>query len=756
MQTDKPVTIEEPRGIIRGRRASSSTTRRRRVKLKSHVSGTFQPQDTPKMTQRVAAALRMRVAASSARRARDGRGARARREGRSRKADQLLGRAAGRGRLREARRHAARQRRDHAGHADDPRRPDRLQAERRQLAVRDRLRQSGQRSARSATTRTSTSKATRSAPSTTAQKQLLELFDRALLKRGQRRDPQQLRFLQQRRPNSSRRKAARRVRRDGPGDARPRRVPAARATHVRSRRTGEGDGNGPRRAGKAPRRRRKCGQARLPLKPVAASSRRAKTERPTRRRRRCEQAVGRAPCSKRYKARTVVHDVSLDVASGEVVGLLGPNGAGKTTCFYMIVGLVRADGGEIALDGADLSRTADPPPRAPRPVLPAAGSVDLPQADRRGEHARGARAAGRSTPTPLIERGSTRCSRTCTIDAPARRAGAVAVGRRAAPRRDRARAGDPAALHPARRAVRRRRPDRGDRDPAHHRLPEGARHRRADHRPQRARDARHLRPRLHHQRRRACWPRARRPRSSTMTDVRKVYLGEHFRHVDDARSRMKQTLQLQLSQHLTLTPQLQQSIRLLQLSTLELQSRKSSRCWRRTRCSSARSREDERAAASAARRRRPRRRASASATRARRADGDRRRRDARRRATTRRTATDFADYGGGGDGDWGGGDGRRRRRLRCRSRSRTSTLRDHLREPARAAATCRCATAQLVAALIDALDDDGYLHDAARGDRRAAARPSSSSSRRSCRSRCKLRAEPRAGRRRRARSRPNA
>ena len=59
---------------------------------------------------------------------------------------------------------------------------------------------------------------------------------------------------------------------------------------------------------------------------------------------------------KRYKARTVVHDVSLDVASGEVVGLLGPNGAGKTTCFYMIVGLVAADGGEISLDGEDLSR----------------------------------------------------------------------------------------------------------------------------------------------------------------------------------------------------------------------------------------------------------------------------------------------------------------------------------------------------------------------------------------------------------------
>jgi lipopolysaccharide export system ATP-binding protein len=53
---------------------------------------------------------------------------------------------------------------------------------------------------------------------------------------------------------------------------------------------------------------------------------------------------------KRYKARTVVKDVSLEVDSGEVVGLLGPNGAGKTTCFYMMVGLVTVDGGELYLD----------------------------------------------------------------------------------------------------------------------------------------------------------------------------------------------------------------------------------------------------------------------------------------------------------------------------------------------------------------------------------------------------------------------
>jgi lipopolysaccharide export system ATP-binding protein len=54
---------------------------------------------------------------------------------------------------------------------------------------------------------------------------------------------------------------------------------------------------------------------------------------------------------KSYISRTVVHDVSVSVAKGEVVGLLGPNGAGKTTSFYMIVGLVRADAGSISIDG---------------------------------------------------------------------------------------------------------------------------------------------------------------------------------------------------------------------------------------------------------------------------------------------------------------------------------------------------------------------------------------------------------------------
>ena len=59
---------------------------------------------------------------------------------------------------------------------------------------------------------------------------------------------------------------------------------------------------------------------------------------------------------KQYRSRKVVKEVSLEVGSGEVIGLLGPNGAGKTTCFYMIVGLVAVDAGEIHIDDERLTR----------------------------------------------------------------------------------------------------------------------------------------------------------------------------------------------------------------------------------------------------------------------------------------------------------------------------------------------------------------------------------------------------------------
>lgn len=59
---------------------------------------------------------------------------------------------------------------------------------------------------------------------------------------------------------------------------------------------------------------------------------------------------------KAYKKRRILEGVSLSVSSGDVVGLLGPNGAGKTTCFYMVVGLVKPDQGQIMLDGEDITR----------------------------------------------------------------------------------------------------------------------------------------------------------------------------------------------------------------------------------------------------------------------------------------------------------------------------------------------------------------------------------------------------------------
>ncbi len=58
---------------------------------------------------------------------------------------------------------------------------------------------------------------------------------------------------------------------------------------------------------------------------------------------------------KRYKTRTVVNEVSVEVEQGEIVGLLGPNGAGKTTTFYMMVGLIRPNGGRIWLDNTEIT-----------------------------------------------------------------------------------------------------------------------------------------------------------------------------------------------------------------------------------------------------------------------------------------------------------------------------------------------------------------------------------------------------------------
>jgi lipopolysaccharide export system ATP-binding protein len=197
-------------------------------------------------------------------------------------------------------------------------------------------------------------------------------------------------------------------------------------------------------------------------------------DRPRRIRQRRASRLEAEHLQKRYGARRVVKDVHLAVAAGEVVGLLGPNGAGKTTTFYMVVGLVRADAGEIRIDGrAVAALPIHQRSRLGLSYLPQEASIF-----RKLTVEENIRAVLELQLGPDGRRCRRRASTTARQAAAdlshreaARFAGAGAVGRRAAARGDRPRAGHAAALHPARRALRRRRPDRGDRDPAHHRLP---------------------------------------------------------------------------------------------------------------------------------------------------------------------------------------------------------------------------------------------------------------------------------------------
>src|SRR5471030_808309 len=172
--------------------------------------------------------------------------------------------------------------------------------------------------------------------------------------------------------------------------------------------------------------------------------------------------------TKSYGGRTVVRGVSLDVASGEIVGLLGPNGAGKTTTFYMAVGLTSPDSGTVELDGHDV--TDDP------------------------MYIRARKGIGYLPQEPSIFRGLTVEQNLLAI---LETMGLDGATRRARPRGNHAGAGHLTEVHPAGRAVRRHRPDCGHRHPEDHLSPEGAGHRGPDHRSQRARDAAHYRPRLH-------------------------------------------------------------------------------------------------------------------------------------------------------------------------------------------------------------------------------------------------------------------
>ena len=231
--------------------------------------------------------------------------------------------------------------------------------------------------------------------------------------------------------------------------------------------------------------------------------------------------------AKSYDKRAVLHDVSLTVERGEVVGLLGPNGAGKTTCFYSVMGLVKPDSGRIYARRRGHHRPADVPPRDPRARLSAAGNLDLPRPDRRAEHPRVLEVV-EPDQAMRARRGSSGCSTNSASpdlrDAPAmalsggeRRRCEIARALAANPSimlLDEPFAGiDPISIADIRELVRDLKT---------------ARHRRADHRPQCPRDARHRRPRLHHLRRPGAVRRARPQALVADENVRRLYLGESF------------------------------------------------------------------------------------------------------------------------------------------------------------------------------------------------------------------------------------
>gem|GEM_PF-6606832 len=201
---------------------------------------------------------------------------------------------------------------------------------------------------------------------------------------------------------------------------------------------------------------------------------------------------------KKYKARTVVNHVSIDVNQGEIVGLLGPNGAGKTTTFYMIVGLIKPNEGQIFLEddnGQVAELTKEPVYR--RAQMGVGYLAQEASVFRRLSVEDNIKAVLEMTDLKKDEQAA-RCE--ALIEEfrlqKVRRASHPAVGRRAATHRNRPCRSDQPGLHPARRTVRRRRSDRCRRHPEHRRYAEEQEYRRHHHRPQRRRNAGHHRPYL--------------------------------------------------------------------------------------------------------------------------------------------------------------------------------------------------------------------------------------------------------------------
>jgi ABC-type glutathione transport system ATPase component len=206
------------------------------------------------------------------------------------------------------------------------------------------------------------------------------------------------------------------------------------------------------------------------------------------------EAVGIA---KRYRARQIVNDLSLALESGDVVGLLGPNGAGKTTAFYMIVGLVGCDRGNIVLNGRDVTRL--PVHRRARlglGYLPQEASVfrKLTVADNIRAILQVRKDLDRAARQSALEELMEELHISHVRDS---------LGRRAPQGRDRPRPCRGAQVRAARRAVCRRRSDIGARHPADHQALEPARHWRADYGSQCAGDTWNLRLRIYSEQRRA-------------------------------------------------------------------------------------------------------------------------------------------------------------------------------------------------------------------------------------------------------------
>ena len=175
---------------------------------------------------------------------------------------------------------------------------------------------------------------------------------------------------------------------------------------------------------------------------------------------------------KRYKARTVVDHVSIEVNQGEIVGLLGPNGAGKTTTFYMIVGLIKPNEGQIFLEDQEI--TKEPVyKRAQKGVGYLAQEASV---FRRLSVEDNIKAVLQMTDFPKDYQAERLEN---LIEEPRH----PAFGRRAPTDRNRARRSHQSEIHSARRAVRRRRPDRCGGHPEHRGHAQEQEHRRDYHRP---------------------------------------------------------------------------------------------------------------------------------------------------------------------------------------------------------------------------------------------------------------------------------